>query len=117
MESKIDRSIFAILSSISINNLTSEQATFILHASYIKSKLKFHIIESQYTPLTEIEIKAENYQQLLDNLLNIHNSTCNMKLISSVSILEPAIKMSAKRFLLYVDKIINDDMDVIITFT
>lgn len=115
---KIDRSIFSILSTISCDNLSHEQSLFILlHSAYVKSKLKFQIISSQYTPLTEIEIKAENYHQLLNNLLNIHNSTCNMKLISSVSTLEPVIKMSPKRFLLYVDKIINDDVEIIITFT
>ena len=45
---KIDKSIFAILSTISINNLTSEQSIFILHASYVKENLKFQIITSQY---------------------------------------------------------------------
>ena len=79
--------------------------------------MKFQIISSQYAPLTEIEIKAENYHQLLNNLLHIHNSTCSMKLISSVSILEPVIKMSPKRFLKYANKIINDDVELIIIFT
>jgi hypothetical protein len=107
---KIDRSIFAILSTISIDNLTSEQATFILHSAYVKGVLKFNIKN------TIIDIIPETYRQELDNLLEIHNSTAYLKLITADSTFEPAIKMSAKRFLTYADKIINDDMDVIITF-
>jgi len=111
MATKIDRSIFSILSTISIDNLTSEQATFILHSAYIKGILKFQIKN------TIIEINTENYRQLLDNLIHIHNSTCTMKLITANSTFEPAIKMSVKRFLTYAEKIINDDIEIIITFT
>jgi hypothetical protein len=40
-----------------------------------------------------------------------------MKLITANSTFEPAIKMSVKRFLTYAEKIINDDIEIIITFT
>ena len=58
---KIDKCIFAILQTISVDNLSHEQATFILHSSYVQSKLKLQLKTSQYTSLAEIEIKAENY--------------------------------------------------------
>lgn len=110
MATKIDRSIFSILSTISIDNLTSEQATFILHSAYIKGILKFQIKN------IIVEINTDNYQQLLNNLIHINNSNGTLKLITANSTFEPVIKMSAKRFLTYANKIINDDMDVIITF-
>ena len=108
---KIDKSIFSILSTISIDNLTSEQSSFILHSSYVKSKLKFQIKN------TIIDINSDNYHQLLDNLIEIHNSIANLKLIIADSMFKPAIKMSAKRFLNYANKILNDDVEIIITFT
>ena len=55
-------------------------------------------------------------QQLLDNLLEIHNSTAYLKLITADSTFEPAIKMSAKKFLIYAEKIINEDIEIVITF-
>jgi len=111
MATKIDRSIFSILSTISINNLLPEQSIILLHASYIKGILKFQIKN------TIIEINTENYRQLLNNLLHIHNSTCTMKLITANSIFEPAIKMSAKRFLIYINKILNEEVEISLTFT
>jgi hypothetical protein len=113
---KIDKSILKILTTITINNFTPEQAQFMLQTAYIKEKLKFQIKTAQYMHLTEIDIKLDNYRQLLDNLIDIHNSTAYLKLITADSTFETAIKMSPKRFLFYADKIINDDVDVIISF-
>jgi hypothetical protein len=110
METKIDRSIFSILSTISIDNLTPEQSIFILHSAYVKGNLKFQIKN------TLIDIKPLNYQQLLDNLLHIHNLTAYLKLITADSTFEPAIKMSAKRFLTYAENILNDEVEIIISF-
>jgi hypothetical protein len=56
MATKIDRSIFSILSTISIDNLTPEQSLFILHSAYVKGVLKFNIKN------TIIEINKENYR-------------------------------------------------------
>ena len=109
---KIDRSIFAILSTISIDNLTSEQATFIFYSAFVKEKLKFQIKNDII-----IDIKPDNYQQLLDNLIHIHNSTAYLKLMTANATFEPAIKMSAKRFLAYAEKIINEEVEILLTFT